>query len=189
MHQLPLDIINQKKNFFLFLLLIFCGQIIVSCRQKNLENEKNYFKASIDLISYKDNTIQLFYKKKADDRYFEEFSLKKRIKGSTFLQHLIFELPYGIRPKNIRIDLGENENENDSIKIENIRFQYKNCIINGDNGVYKSWFFFNGNLIKGKDSLTFHLKKINTVFDPQLNGNQILNSKLAKLFPPDINEF
>ena len=113
-------------------------------------------------------------------------ALKKKIKGKTSSQCLSFELPYGIKPKNIRIDLGENENV--SIRLDNIRFKYKNHEIIGDKGLYKSWFAFNENVIKGKDSLTFDIKKVNTIFDPQLNGNRKLNAKLVKLFPPDINE-
>lgn len=167
-------------------MLLLCGQIIVSCHKK--EFQKNRFKVAVELISYQDNTIQIFYKSKADDRYYEEYSLAKKIKGSKSLQKLVFELPIGIKPKNIRLDLGENENENDSIHLVNVSFQYKNLILDGNNGVYKSWFVFNTNVIEGKDSLTYYLKSNNSVFDPQLNGNRKLNAKLVKLFPPDINE-
>jgi len=124
----------------------------------------------------------------SDDRYEEKLSLTKKIKGSVSSQQLIFELPYGVKPKNVRFDLGENQNENDSIRLENICFQYKNRIIRGEGGLYKSWFIFNENVVAGKDSLTFHLIKKNTVFDPQLNGNKKLNTMLVKLFPPDIYE-
>ena len=167
-------------------MLLLCGQIIVSCYKK--EFQKNRFKVAVELISYRDNTIQIFYKTKADERYYEKYSLVKKIKGSKSLQNLIFELPIGIKPKNIRLDLGENENENDSIHLVNVSFQYKNLVVNGNYGVYKSWFVFNENVVEGKDSLTYNLKKVNTVFDPQLNGNRKLNAKLVKLFPPDINE-
>ena len=167
-------------------MLLLFGQIIVSCYKK--EFRKNRLKVSVELISYRDNTIQIFYKTKADDRYFEKYSLVKKIKGSKSLQNLIFELPIGIKPKNIRLDLGENENENDSIRLVNVSFHYKNLVVNGNNGIYKSWFIFNPNVIEGKDSLTYHLKRNNSVFDPQLNGNKKLNTKLVKLFPPDINQ-
>jgi hypothetical protein len=177
-------ILNKKTS--LLIMLLFCGQIIISCHKRNCQ--KNRLKVSVELISYRDNTIQVFYKTKADDRYFEKYSLVKKIKGSKSSQNLIFELPIGIKPKNIRLDLGENENENDSIHLVNVSFQYKNRVVDGNNGVYKSWFIFNPNVIEGKDSLTYHLKRKNSVFDPQLNGNKKLNAKLVKLFPPDINE-
>jgi hypothetical protein len=185
MNKLGLNLNNQTRVSVLVLLLLLV-LIIVSCHPKKAQNKKNRFTTTIDLTSYHDNTIQLFYKINADDRYYEKYSLKKKIKGSTSLQHLTFELPYGIKPKNIRVDLGEKENV--SVRLENISFKYKNNEIIGEKGLYKSWFVFNENVIKGKDSLTYNLKKVNTVFDPQLNGNRKLNAKLVKLFPPDINE-
>jgi hypothetical protein len=186
MNKLRFNLINQKKTFPLVILILFCGQISVSCYKKRPQIEKHHFTILIDLIPYQDHTIQIFYKLNADDSYSEELSLKKNVKANTTLQNLVFELPYRIKPKNIRIDLGEHEN--DSIRVENIRFQYKDLIVNGNKGVYKSWFTFNQNMVVGKDSLTFHLKKVAGFFDPQLNGNRKLNAKLVKLFPPDINE-
>lgn len=185
MNKLCFSIINQKKKIPLVILLLFFGQISVSCYKKRPQIEKYHFTILIDLIPYQDHTIQIFYKLNANDRYHEELSLKKNVKANTTLQNLVFELPHGIKPKNIRIDLGEHEN--DSIRVENIRFQYKNLMVNGNKGVYKSWFTSNENIIEGKDSLTFHLKRINNFFDPQLNGNRILNAKLVKLYPPNIN--
>jgi hypothetical protein len=185
MNKLRSNLNKKTRKTFLFISL-FLFLICTSCYPKKTQNTKNRFIAIIDLTSNQDNSIQLFYKLNADDRYYEEYSLKKKIKGKTSSQRLSFELPYGIKPKNIRIDLGENENV--SIKLENIRFKYKNQEIKGDKGLYKSWFVFNENVIRGKDSLTFEIKKVNAIFDPQLNGNRKLNAKLVKLFPPDINE-
>jgi hypothetical protein len=158
-----------------------------SCNGNKAKNSQNQFKVLIDLIAYQDGDVQLFYKLNTDDRYWEKYSQKQSVKQNDLLQTLAFELPKGIRPKNLRIDLGEREN--DSIRVENIRLRYKNLELNGNHGVYKSWFAFNQNMVVGKDSLTFHLKKVAGFFDPQLNGNQLLNSKLVKLFPPDVNEF
>jgi hypothetical protein len=184
MNPLQFNMSKTVKPFLLFLLLFFGFQLTLSCNGN--KKIKNHFKISIDMIAYQNSTIQVFYKLKADDRYYEEFSLKKNVKASASLQKLIFELPFGIKPKNLRIDLGENEN--DCVRVENMRFRYKNIELNGDHGVYKSWFTFNKNVIEGKDSLTFYMKKVNQFFDPQLNGNRKLNAKLVKLFPPDIYE-
>src|SRR5688572_18860572 len=101
MNKLQSNLIGKRKTVFIFILLTFCGQLMVSCYKKPPQNEQNRFKASIDLISYRDNTIQFFYKMKADDRYTEELSLKKNVKAGAALQHIVFELPHGIKPKNI----------------------------------------------------------------------------------------
>jgi hypothetical protein len=168
--------------------VFFCAQTSVSCYQNKKEIEKYHFKVSIELITYRENTIQLFYIINADDAYSGKLSLSKKTKASPNLQKLIFELPFGVKAKNVRIDLGENENINDCLQIENIRFEYKNRILNGKNGLYKSWFIFNENVIQGKSGNGFCLKKVGDLFDPQLNGNRELNAKLVKLFPPDIHE-
>lgn len=185
MNQLPFNISKTTKSFSLFLLLFWGAQLTLSCNANKAKKEE-HFKVSIDLIAYHKSTIQVFYKINADGRYFEALSQKKNIMPGASLQQIVFELPYGVKPKNLRIDLGEQEN--DSIRVENIRLRYKNLELNGNHGVYKSWFAFNPNVIESRDGLTYHLKRMNHFFDPQLNGNRKLNAKLVKLFPPDINE-
>jgi hypothetical protein len=188
MNKLQFKIPVRIKKNLLFIFLFFSSNLLLSCNGNKLKKQQNQFKASIDLIAYRNNSIQLFYLVNADDAYTGELNIRKNIKASKHLQNLVFELPFGVKPKNIRIDLGENENENDSLQIQNISFEYKNQILNGNNGLYKKWFHFNQNVVQGKNRLRFHLKKVNGVFDPQLNGNRKLNALLVKLFPPDINE-
>jgi len=108
---------------------------------------------------YRDNSIQLFYVVNADDSYSEAFSLRRNIKASDKMQRLIFELPLGVKAKNIRIDLGEHGNENDSLQIQNIRFEYKNRVINGSNGLYKAWFKFKSECGSGKKQAALSFKE------------------------------
>lgn len=187
-HKLQFRILTTIKPFLVFLFLLLGALLLLSCNGNKAQKQKNYFKVSIDLIAYQESSMQLFYVINADDSYSEDLSLRKNVKASSQLQRLVFELPLGIKAKNIRIDLGENENENDSVQIQNIRFEYKHQVLNGNQGQYKSWFTFNPNVVAGKNKLTFHLKKANGIFDPQLNGNRVLNAKLVKLFPPDVYE-
>ncbi|MCG2610365.1 hypothetical protein LZZ90_02445 [Flavobacterium sp. SM15] len=177
---------NYKK-FLPFLVLVLGFFLGVSCQRKQVKNDAS-FKTTISLKCSKNNSIQIFYKTVTDDRYYEEFSLRENISASQSLQDLVFEFPQGVKPRNLRIDLGENENENDSVKVQGITFQYKDRLLDGSRGNYKSWFEFNPNVVAGKDSLTYHLIRKNNTFDPQLNGNRKLNAKLVKLFPPDIYE-
>jgi hypothetical protein len=172
----------------LFLCLLFIAQTSLSCRQKQADVPSEPFEVWVDMTAYKDNSIQLFYVTKSDDSYSEEQSLRKKISGSQKSQRLVFKLPKGVKVKNIRLDLGETANENDSIKLENIRFSYRNLELNGAGGAYKSWFVFNDNVVQGKNNQMLYLKKSNNTFDPQLNGNRKLNALLVKLFPPNIYE-
>lgn len=178
-----------KARFIgLLLCLLLAAQAFLSCRQKQADVPSEPFEVWVDMTAYKDNSIQLFYVTKSDDSYSEEQSLRKNILGSRQSQRLIFKLPKGVKVKNIRLDLGETANENDSIKLENIRFSYRNLELNGAGGAYKSWFVFNDNVVQGKNNQMLYLKKSNNTFDPQLNGNRKLNALLVKLFPPNIYE-
>lgn len=180
-------IILSKIRLISLFLLLYASAALVSCRG-NKSTSKDHFKISIDLLAHKSHTIQVFYVLKADDSYVEGLSMRKLVAPGENVQRLVFELPLGVKAKNIRIDLGEYGNENDSIRLENISFQYKTQVLDGSHGKYKSWFTFNPNVVPGKDSLTFHLKPVKNYFDPQLNGNRKLNALLVKLFPPNIYE-
>jgi hypothetical protein len=179
---------NAIRSVGLSLLLFIFALLNLSCNGNKPKNTQNHFKVIIDIIAYQNGNIQVFYTKIAEDAYLEALSIRKVVRSSAKLQSLIFEIPYGTRVKNVRIDLGETANIGDSLRIENIRFEYKDRVVDGKNGLYKSWFTFNENVSKGSDSLTFRLKKVDGYFDPKLNGNRKLNAKLVKLFPPDINE-
>src|SRR5690606_1609011 len=143
---------------------------------------------SIDLQIYKKDTIQLFYITETDNSYTEALSIKQSVEGKDELQTLRYKLPVGVKPKNIRIDLGERSNYHDSIQINNISFSYRDLVLDGNNGKYKEWFDFNQNIYWETDILVYKLKVENNFYDPQLNGNKVLNSKLVKLFPPHVYE-
>lgn len=187
MSKLPRYSLVKTRFIGLFLFALIIAQFTLSCQRKQAGSDAGQFEVSIDMTAYKDNSIQLFYVTKSDDSYSEELSLRKNISGSDQSQRLTFKLPLGVKVKNIRIDLGELANENDSIKLESVRFSYKNHELNGKNGAYKSWFVFNENVLLGKNQMLY-LKKSKGGFDPQLNGNRTLNAQLVKLFPPNIYE-
>jgi len=166
------------------LTLIF---VFSSCNQPDKTIKESLY-VSIDLHIYKNDTIQLFYIDETDNSYTESLSIKQFVEGKNELQTLRYKLPIGVKPKNIRIDLGERSNYHDSIQINNISFSYRDLVLDGNNGKYKEWFDFNQNIYWGTDTLVYKLKVESNFYDPQLNGNKVLNSKLIKLFPPHIYE-
>lgn len=178
----------KTKSIALLLWLFFVVIISGSCLREQSGSAASSFEVLIDMVAYKKHSIQLFYVTKSDDSYSEELSLRKNISGNGTPQRLIFSLPVGVKVKNIRIDLGEKDNENDSIVIKNILFCYKNLQLNGRGGRYKSWFELNENVVQNRDNNVYYLKKSHGNFDPQLNGNRTLNRQLVKLFPPNIYE-
>ena len=165
---------------------IFLGLIFVSC-QKNNKQPASRVTVCLDVELLHNDAIQLYYKMKADDDYNETLSIKKQVKGKKGVQTLLFELPEGVKPKNFRIDLGEEIKELDSVRIENITFQYKERILSGKGGAFTRWFDLNNQIEAGEEGW-YYLKPQAQNTDPFMNGNRLLNAAFVKLFPPDRNE-
>lgn len=179
----------MKRQFYFLksvcLLVLMLG--IVSCKKEEKVIAES-MTITLRLGVYKNDTIQVFYIKKTDDSYSEELSIKQFVEGKNELQTLNYELPVGVKPKNIRIDLGETANYHDSIRIEDVILKYRDLALDGSRGAYKAWFIPNENIYFDSDTLVHRLQIHNDIYDPQLNGNQLLNTKIIKLFPPDVNE-
>lgn len=179
----------MKRHLLFFksicLLVFILG--MVSCKKEEKVIEESVT-LTLRVGVYKNDTIQVFYIKKTDDSYSEELSIKQFVEGKNELQTIDYVLPVGVKPKNIRIDLGERANYHDSIRIENVIIKYKDLALDGSRGEYKAWFTPNENIYFDSDSLVYKFQLHNDMFDPQLNGNQLLNTKIVKLFPPDVNE-
>jgi len=160
--------------------------IIISCHESKIKKEEESVTVSVDIVLHHTDIFQLFYLVMSDDSYTEENSIKKQIIGSDKLQTVIWKIPKGIKPKNLRIDVGDNYGVNDSIIMHNIRIRHKNIEIYGGNEIYKEWFNKNDNIIYGKSNDVLYLRASCESFDPILQGNHSLNAKLVKLFPPEI---
>lgn len=178
---------NLRSFFLKSYGLFFLISGIISCNQSDKIIRESLV-VNIELYVYKNDTIQIFYSEKTDDAYTEELSIKKYVEGKNKMQTLRYELPIGVKPKNLRIDLGEQPNYHDSIRIESVSFKYRDLILDGKNGAYKKWFIPNENIYFDKDTLIYKFRVQGDIYDPQLNGNKTLNSKLVKLFRPDIYE-
>src|SRR5690606_2355589 len=88
------------------LTLIFC---FISCNKTNQIIKESLY-VNIDLHIYKNDTIQLFYITETDNSYTEALSIKQFVEGKDELQTLRYQIPVGLKPKNVRIDLGERKN-------------------------------------------------------------------------------
>lgn len=160
---------------------------IWSCNDKT-KKEKHSLEATLDVVIYKDEVLQLFYILQTDDGYTEPLSVKTAVKGSPDFQKVNFTLPKGIKPKNIRIDFGEKPGL-DSFKMKEITLQYKDLKLMGERSKFQEWFDFNSNITFDSIKNMYYLKPTSDGFyDPQINGNETLNKRIIKLFPPDIDD-
>lgn len=166
--------------------LLFISVIIFSCNDRR-GYEKYSLEATVEVLIYEDIELQLFYKLNADDSYSESLSIKKPVIANKNFQKVNFVIPSGVIPKNIRIDFGDKPGI-DSFRINEISFKHKDLMLIGDVVKIRTWFDLNTNI--SYDSLKdIFIVKPNAegFYDPQFNGNETLNKRLVKLFPPDVN--
>lgn len=172
---------------FSIILIAIISLILFACNDRSTTTNAS-LEATLEMIVNKDEVLQIFYLLQTDDAYTEEFSVKVPVKASPDFQIVNFILPEGIKPKNIRIDFGENPGL-DSFKLKEISFTYKDLKLIGDREKYRDWFEFNANIEYDSLNKIYRLNPTNTgYYDPQINGTETLNKRLIKLFPPDIND-
>lgn len=179
--------LSRNNLIFKYSLFFVSFMVILSCNDRS-DSKRHSLEATLDIIIYKDEVLQIFYKLKTDDAYLESLSVKQPVTASKDFQKVHFKLPQGIKPKNIRIDFGEKPGL-DSFKIRTISFKYKELQLIGDSKKYQKWFELNPNISYDTINDMYRLHPAhNGFYDPQINGNEILNKRLVKLFPPDIND-
>jgi len=96
------------------------------------------FIATLSGVFTKDDTFQLLYSE-TESPYTGLQIVKKKIKGKTEMQDIVFTLPKGIYPYKFRLDVGANK-EQGIIKINKLKLKYQRdeIIING--GDFLSYF-------------------------------------------------
>jgi hypothetical protein len=97
-----------------------------------------------------DDTFQIFYMQREDDKFDTGNSVKTRIKGDKAFQDIRFQLPEIDRLKRLRFDIGSNP-EQDTIVIKQIKF------------------------IKENEELVFNQEEFNLLFEPNIYIKKVKN--------------
>lgn len=177
---------NRIKLPLIFILSTVC-LFVISCNDRT-KTPKSGVEITLDIMLAKDETLQLFYKINTDDGYTESLSIEKPVIGSRDFQKVHFALPVGIKPKNIRIDFGDQPGL-DSLRLREITISYKRLKLKGDINKIQSWFDFNQNIHYNSTNDYFYLEQaLDGLYDPQITGNSTLNKRIVKLFIPDPND-
>ncbi len=108
--------------------LIILALVFYGCNTNKLEkdlykNEK--FKVVLNIKISKDDKFQLFYTNRAKGDFNNDNKILKYVSKNVAFQKIIFELPIGVIPKKIRVDLGEKFNIDDLV-IGEITIGYTN---------------------------------------------------------------
>jgi hypothetical protein len=184
---------QDMKKIILVLSLTFFG-VLISC--KNDESKANQdkitetttevkkdtlFTITLNATVLKDDSFQVYYKSQGEERYIEEKSQFTEFKGSDKPQNIVFRLPDGVIPDNIRLDFGTNKDQ-EPIKINNFKVSYfgKDFSVNGTD-------FFKYLLVEkvtaDYDPATAMIspKDINGIHDPQSTSEKGLYDEIQKL--------
>ncbi|KIX20495.1 hypothetical protein SY27_11295 [Flavobacterium sp. 316] len=109
----------MKYRIFVKLFLI---SFVVGCSNSNTTNK---FLLKIDSVIQETDSIHVFYTTNSTIEFNEKASFWKKVNGSSKNQKIEFLFPDTILPKQIRMDLGNNINQQE-IVLNKVDFQYKN---------------------------------------------------------------
>jgi hypothetical protein len=96
------------------------------------ETKDNIFRVTLKVIASKDDDFALFYTEDGSINFFDVKPVWQGVKGSETEQEVMFQLPDGVYPTQLRFDLGLNKDQSDII-IKGVKFSYndKEFVANG----------------------------------------------------------
>lgn len=105
--------------------------------EKKVENEikDDLFRVGFNLIIKKDDNMHLYYTVDGSVKFEEANSVWMPVKGNDEAQDIVFVIPQGIIPSQIRIDFGFGKNEAQSdveLKSFNLSYMGKNELVRGE---------------------------------------------------------
>lgn len=115
------------------LVSLFLSVVFLSCKNetkkeevKPVEEAKSLtFDVVLDLIIKKDDDLIVYYKDGTNEWFVEEKAVWNTVKGSNEVQKVVFHMPEGVLPNDLRLDIGRNEFKGqEGIEIKNIAISY-----------------------------------------------------------------
>lgn len=118
---------NQSKIIkYIFILilgmLVFIG--LSNILMKPINAELNSGRIVLSAKVLKDDVFQLFYWESSEPNFKIEKSVRTKVKGSTDFQEIVFDLPELIGLQKLRLDIGENHDQ-EVVLIESLKFSSK----------------------------------------------------------------
>lgn len=92
--------------------------------QKPSSETNDFFRITLDVVAKKDDSFHIFYTEDQTLNFSEEKSVWVEFKGNDESQKLVFDLPKGKIPTQLRVDYGLNKDQGD-IKINSLEISYK----------------------------------------------------------------
>lgn len=161
----------------LILLVVACGQF---SKQKNKEIlfpervNMTGIGVHLNLIVPEDDIFEVYYFEPGEEGFSPRDFVFKKIKGNEMPQDIYFELPEGVFPERLRLDIGKREDQG-QIKLNSIGLFYNE----------KEYVFSEDEIIKGfkpskfimfdTDNMTFTTKVVDGRYDPYFYSMRVTN--------------
>ena len=120
------------------------GRNDLSETEKSENSESKGLIVTLEGVFPTNDSYQLFYSN--SEQFDEKKSIHVPVFGQTVMQKIIFEIPEGEKPQNIRLDYGSNV-EQTNISIKNVEFSFNGKSFNVNNKDFYGKYFIDGQLI------------------------------------------
>lgn len=140
------------------------------------------FTITLNATVLKDDSFQVYYRKNDEKTFEEKNSIFTELKGSDKPQDIVFRLPEGVIPDNLRLDFGTNK-EQAEIKINKFKLSYFGKTFETTSGSD----FFNYMLVEtktasfDKEKATVKPLLVDNSYDPQSTSEKALYDQLQKI--------
>ena len=150
---------------FLFILIISCEESKVPKNEADRIIIELYMKVS------KEDQFEVFYRN-TDEVYETNKNVITKVEPSSLLQKIKFVLPEQVFPDYLRIDLGNNVNQEEMI-LENITIKYNSEEKKFNKEAIKKYFRPSRFIIKEEFPSTLKTIKSDDKYDPLLDSNNL----------------
>lgn len=175
-----------KLSLFSIIILLFlsCSKSETNADSKEAGAASETSKLIIEALYPVNDKIEVYYLKPNDG---EDFKVDQKIDYYVYkspeIQKIEVELPKNTKIKKLRVDLSGNKNLK-NLTIKNISFVKGDKVVDGDNGKFRTDWFFNEFITYDENNFEFILNENNGVYDPYIISNENLVKKLNEINKP-----
>lgn len=169
------------------LVVVLLTILTVSCKKEESKTEEKpsevlkTFNVKLNMIVPENDNFQIFYTEFETEGFDEKKSLWMPVTGKDEPQIITFKLPQDVLPTNLRIDLGNNENQK-PMKFNSFKMEYYGKSFELKDTLILKNFIIGDQLIFDKQSSTLTPKKgDNEIYDPLLYPQDNLKVEIMNI--------
>ena len=172
-----------------FLVLFLVVTSLSSCKKEGkaeeniLANAPELFNLTLNAVVKEDDDFQIFFKESNDPQspYEEQNSVWVGVKANENAQDIVFNLPEGVYPTQIRFDFGQKEHKEILVNSLKVAFKDKSFTLKG--AEFFNFFTPDENFVQ-VDKVTskiFPVKQKDNKFDPMMYSNTDFTTEISKI--------